>query len=112
MDSETNKKIEELQILESHLQGILAQKQTVQMELNEIENAVRELGNSGEEVYRVISGIMLKSEKGKFIKELEEKKKILEIKIGSVEKQEKLLEKDSAALREEISKIVSGKEKL
>ena len=75
MDSESHKKIEELQMIEAQLQSFLAQRQTIQVELNEIDNAIEELKNSDDEVYKVISGVMLKSNKSKLEKELEEKKK-------------------------------------
>jgi len=109
LDQETNKKIEELQTLESHMQGFLAQKQTTQLELNEVNNAIEELKNSGEEVYRVFSGVMLKSDKSKLNKELNEKKKVLDARIDSFEKQEKMLEKNASDLRAEVSKAVSEK---
>jgi prefoldin beta subunit len=109
LDQETNKKIEELQALESRLQAFLGQKQMTQLELNEIENAIAELENSGEEVYKVFSGVMLKSDKNKLSEELEEKKKVLEARIESFEKQEKILEKNASELREEVRKSVSGK---
>jgi len=57
-DLETDKNIEELQHLDRHLQGFLMQKQTVQMELNEINNAIEEVKNTEDEVYKVISGVL------------------------------------------------------
>jgi len=107
LDKETNKKIEELQVLESHLQSFLAQKQGIQIELNEICNAIEELKNCDEEVYKIISGVMLKSTKEKLSNELEVKKKSLEMKINSLEKQEKLLDKNASDLRKEVNKAVS-----
>ena len=56
------------------------------------------------EVYRIISGIMIKSSKDETIKELAEKKKILDMRINSMEKQEKILEEKSLRLREEVAK--------
>lgn len=111
LDKETSKKIEELQALESHMQGFLAQKQTIEMELSEIENAIGELKNSDENVYKIISGIMIKSAKDKIGKELEEEKKVLEMKVGALEKQESLLEKNASELREELNKAMSGRER-
>ena len=107
LDKETQMQIQELQILEQNLQGFLVQKQTIQMELNESDNALGELKNSGEEVYRVLGQIMVKSDKEKVSKEIEEKKKLLEAKIGSIEKQEKLLGDKAVEMREVIEKIIS-----
>jgi chaperonin cofactor prefoldin len=41
-DQATHKKIEELRILESQLQNFLIQKQSIQLEINEINNALEE----------------------------------------------------------------------
>jgi len=106
MSEETNKKIEELQLLESHLQNFIFQKQSVQIEANEIENALEELKNSGEEIYKIISGFLIKSNKEDVKKELEEKKKLVAIRLESMEKQEKLIDRDVKKLREEINKAV------
>ncbi|MBS3088152.1 prefoldin subunit [Candidatus Pacearchaeota archaeon] len=111
MDSETNKQIEEMQVLEHHLQTLLNQKQVVQIELNEIENALSELKNSDDEVYKFLSGIMIRSDKKTLNKELGERKKIAEMKIYSIEKQEKLIEGKSAELKKEINESVSKNKK-
>jgi prefoldin beta subunit len=99
---ETNKKIEELQLLESHLQSFLVQKQSIQIELNEIENALEELKDSGDEVYKMTSGFLIRSNQTNLKKELEDKKKLLNMRVNAMEKQEKLIEKDVNKLREEL----------
>ena len=99
MNSQDSKKIEELRVLENQLQGFLMQKQAIQMELNEIDNALGEIKDSDGEVYKVVSGVMLKSEKKKLEKELGEKKKIAEMKIEAIEKQEKFLEEKARKLK-------------
>jgi prefoldin beta subunit len=99
---ETNKKIEELQLLESHLQSFLVQKQSIQIELNEIENALEELKDSGDEVYKMTSGFLIRSNQTNLKKELEDKKKLLNMRVNAMEKQEKLIEKDVDKLREEL----------
>jgi len=100
-------KIEELQILEQNLQAFLMQKQAIQIDLNETTNATNELKSSKGDVYKMLGGIMIKSDKETTLKELEEKKKILDLRVGSMEKQEKLIEGKSDALRKEISASVS-----
>ena len=110
MSDETNKKIEELQLLENHLQNFLVQKQAMQVESNEIENALEELKTSGDEIYKITSGFLIKSDKKNVMKELEEKKKLVSMRIEAMEKQEKLIDKDVWKLRDEINKIVGKKE--
>jgi len=106
---EVNRKIQDLQVYEQNLQSLLMQRQSMQVELNEISNALEELSKSGDEVYKILGGIMIKSEKKSLIGELQEKKKISEIRIQSIEKQEKSLEENSESLRAEIQKSLSPK---
>ena len=106
-EKDTAEKIKELQIIEQNLQSFLMQKQTYDLELNEILNALSELSKTDDEVYRILGGIMIKSDKKVVINDLEEKKKVLELRINSIEKQEKLLEKNAEEIKDEISKQIS-----
>ena len=99
-------KLQELQILEQNLQGILMQKQTFQIELAESQGALEELEKSGEEVYKIIGQLMIKSDKSKMKSELEEKKKMLELRIKTLENQEKISTEKVGKLREEFMKSV------
>ncbi len=107
IEPETNKKIQELQILEQNLQNLIMQKQSVQIELNESLNALEELKISDDEVYKVLGGIMIKADKNKLLNELNEKKKILDLRISSIEKQEKIIEGKTDLLRREINEDIS-----
>lgn len=100
MDS---KEIQEMQILEQRLQNSIFQKQAFQMELAETNSAISELENSGEEVFKIIGQLMIKTEKSKIKDELEDKKKILDLRIGSLEKQESSLTEQVETLREKFS---------
>lgn len=97
------KVIEELQMLEQHIQGFLAQKQTIQVELQEVLNALSEIAGTKDDVYRILSGIMLKTDKESLVRELEERKKLMELRINSIEKQEKILEERANRLKEKIT---------
>ena len=106
MSKNSNQEIQELQILEHNLQNILMQKQAFQMELSETEAALKEIENSGEEVFKIIGQLMIKTEKEKVKKELKDKQKILEIRTKTLEKQENLFTEQLEKLREEIMKSV------
>ena len=108
---ETENKIQELQVLESNLQNFLAQRQTIQMEINEVENALEELKNYKDEIFKLVSGMLIKTEKEKILSELKEKKKMADTKMQAIEKQEKLVEKRAFELKKEIDGISSGKTK-
>jgi len=107
-DQDTAKKIEELQSLEHNLQNFLNQKQAIQVELNEIENALTELKSTKGEVYKILGGIMLKSDVETLKKELLDKQKIIRLRIESVEKQENILEKKTKNLRSEINQSIKN----
>jgi prefoldin beta subunit len=83
------KDLQEIQILEQNLQNIVYQKQTFQIEFSEINSALKEIQFSGEEVYKIAGQIMIKTEKSNIIKELESKKKIINLRLKSIDEQEK-----------------------
>ena len=99
-----SQKIQELGMIEQNLQSILFQKQAFEMELDETLSAIREVEKTGEEVYKVIGQIMIKTEKSRIKSELSEKKKILELRIVSLDKQNELLEKKLEKIRKELEK--------
>ncbi len=101
---EASEKIQELQLLERNLQIFISQRQSIQIELNEANNALNELETVKGDVYRILSGIMIRSSKNDAIKELTEKKRILDMRIDSINKQEKILEEKASKLREEVAK--------
>lgn len=89
-----------MHLLEQNMQNLLLQKQAFQMELAETDSALEELKNSGEEVFKIIGQLMIKSEKPKLVEELENKKRILELRLKSFEKQEKIFDDKIENLRE------------
>ena len=107
IDTETEKKIQDLQLLEQNLQHFLIEKQSIQIELNEVSNALEELQKTKDEVYRILSNIMIKSDKESLFKELQDKKKILELRISLIEKQERLVEEKAIILRKELNLLIS-----
>jgi len=112
INEETQKKIHDMQHLEQHLQQFLIQRQAFQTELMEIESASEALKNSGDEVYKLIGQLLLKTEKKKTEEELVEKKKLLEMRLKAIEKQESNLIEKLEKIREEvISEMNHVKEK-
>lgn len=93
----------ELQLLEHNMQQVMMQHQALQIELNEIINALGELSKSSDDVYRVMGNIMMRAEKSSLQKELEERKSQLEIHVQAVEKQESLLQSKANALKARVS---------
>lgn len=80
------------------------------MELNESLNALNELEKTKDEVYKILSGVMMKSDKASLIKDLTEKKKKIEMRIEAISKQEKIIENKAKETREELDKLMKKKE--
>ena len=99
-----DKKIQEMQMLEQNLQNLLLQKQAFQMESSENNAALNEIGKSGEEVFKIVGQLMIKTDKSNVKKELVEKEKILDLRLKTIEKQESHLTKQLETLREEFMK--------
>lgn len=99
---ELREKLQEFQILEQNLQNIFLQKQAFQVELNESQEASKEISNSGEEVYKIIGNIMVKAKKPELIKELEEKSQVLSLRLKSLNNQEKILSEKMEKSRQEL----------
>lgn len=95
-------KIQEIQFLEQHLQNILIQKQTFDLELSEIQNALQELEKSNEEVYKIVGQLMIKSNKKEIQESLSNKIKIIELRLSGLSNQEKSINEKVESLREEI----------
>jgi prefoldin beta subunit len=96
-------KIQEMQVLEQRLQNTILQKQAFEMESAETTSALEELEKSGDEVFKIIGQLMIKSEKSKIKEELLNKQKILELRIKSFEKQENSLTLELQKIQEEIT---------
>lgn len=104
-------KIQEMQMLEQNLQNLLLQKQAFQMEASETEAALGEIKKSGDKVFKVIGQLMIQTEKITIQKELEEKEKIIMVRLKTIEKQEASFSEKIEGIREEFMKSIEGKKK-
>lgn len=98
---ETEEKIRQLQMFEQGLQTFLIQKQQFQTQLIEVESALKEMEKS-EKQYKIIGNIMIESNKDDLKKELESKKEMLNIRIKTLEKQEKQIREKSSKIQSEV----------
>jgi len=86
---------QEYLILQQQLRNVLIQKETIKLQIAEIDTALDELEKTKEEkVYKVVGNVMIKKSKEEVEKELKEGKEDLQIRVESLEKIEKdLIEK-------------------
>src|SRR3989344_2199122 len=112
IDHSTEKKIADLQALEQNMQNFLMQRQTIQAQQMEVENALEELGKAEGGVYRILGPIMVAAKKEELKKELESKREVLALRVKSVEKQEsQIREKAQKAQAEVLAKIQKEEKK-
>lgn len=103
MEKDTEKQIGQLQMIEQSMQSFLMQKQQFQTQLIEIDSALKELKDT-DTAYKIVGNIMIKSNKEDLEKDLNAKKEAVELRIKTLEKQEKQIKEKSKALQEEVMK--------
>jgi len=82
-----------LQQLQQTLQGVLTQKQQLELELTDVEQALSELETLADDavIYKSVGALLVKSEKAKVTTELNERKELLNMRINVLGKQEERL---------------------
>jgi len=95
-----------LQQLQQTLQGVLTQKQQLELELNEVEQALSELEKLTEAavIYKSIGSLLVKSKKTKVTTELNERKELLNMRINVLGKQEERLRTQVKDLQEKLQR--------
>lgn len=79
----------QLQVQNQQLQNVMMQKQALIIQSKEIEKALEEISKEDtQEVYSSVGPILVKADKDKLKKELEEEKEEMELKVKTLEKQE------------------------
>ena len=109
-DPTVKNKINEIQLIEQRMNNLLQQKQTFQSQLTEVENATNELEKSNGKSYKIIGPIMIESSKEDLKNNLLDKKKILDLRIKTFEKQEDKLKEKVNEFQQEILKELKNKE--
>ena len=108
MEGKENK-IQEMQFLEQNYQNLLMQKQAFQMELSETQAALKEIEKSSDEVFKIIGQLMIKTDKKKIKEELENKDKVLSLRVKTIEKQEISIREQLDKLQQEVMKGMEKK---
>lgn len=106
---DTKQLVQQLQMLEQAIQQFLAQKQQFNVQISEMETALKEL-ESTDEAYKIVGGLLVKSNKDTISSELKDKKERTELRIRSIEKQENQLREKAKKLQSEIMEGLNRKE--
>ena len=94
-------KIRELQMAEQSLQQLLSQKQNLQMQLMEIDTALKGLEDTTE-AYKIVGNVMVLSDKTKLQEELQSKKETTQLRIKTIDTQEKSTQDKATATQKEV----------
>lgn len=97
----SEEKIQQLSMLEQNLTSIVTQRQTLHKQLLEIDNALTAL-ETAEEGYQIVGTVMVKKSSKELKKDLEEKKKMITLRMSSYEKQENSLRSQMQSLQNEV----------
>ncbi|MEK6952036.1 MAG: prefoldin subunit [Nanoarchaeota archaeon] len=109
-NKEMEEKIAELQMIEQNLQQLLSQKQSIQVQQIETENALEELKKqTTKEVYKIVGQILINSDKKEVEKDLNSKKEIFLLKIKNIEKQEEKLREKAKEIQKEVLEKMNKK---
>jgi prefoldin beta subunit len=106
----TEEKIRQLQLAEQGMQALLTQKQALQMQLMEVESALKEL-ETATEAYKIVGNIMVASEKPKLQQDLMEKKETVELRIKSIDGQESKTREKAEAIQKEVLEEIKNDDK-
>lgn len=103
--------IEELQLLEQSMSHLVSQKQNFQVQLNEIDSALKEIKGK-QKAYKIVGGLMIEKPKSEIEEELTSKKEMLEVRIKSLEQQEgKMSSKKEVIQKKVMEKMQNGEDK-
>lgn len=105
ISKETQEKITQLQMMEQALQNSVLQKQQFSAQLLEIDSAIKELASTNK-AYKIIGNIMINTSKTELEEELKNKRESTELRITSIEKQEKRFQEKAKNLQEEVMKEI------
>jgi prefoldin beta subunit len=95
-----------LQQLQQTLQQILTQKQQLELELTEIEQALSEMEKVDDTavIYKSVGSLLVKAEKAKVTTELNERKELLNTRVGVLGKQEERMRSQAKELQTKLQR--------
>ncbi len=100
-----------LQQLQQQMQTLLNQKNQYEMAVQETRRAIEELNETPEnaEVFHSVGTVMMQKPRSQVLESLTEKTENFEIRISSIEKQEKLVQEKFESLQSQIKAAMEGR---
>jgi prefoldin beta subunit len=106
--------IAQFQQLQQQLQTVMSQKIRMDAVLKEMEMTIEELGKASEDavVYKNVGSLLIKvGDTSALLKEIEENKETTEIRIKSLDRQEKMLKEKFQSVQEQLNRALGGSQK-
>lgn len=103
--------IAQFQQLQQQLQAVLNQKFQIDAQVKEMTRTVEELSRSPQDVviYKSIGSLLIKAEsKDAVLKEIEEDKETMEVRLKSMDRQEKALRDKYQSLQDQLNKSLGA----
>jgi len=101
------KSLQEFQQKQQQVRFLTSQRVQIEMQLKEIENAIKELeGSETAEVHKAIGQIIIKADSKKVLSELKEKKESLELRVKTLQTKEDSIMGELKTLQEGLQSIV------
>jgi prefoldin beta subunit len=99
--------IMQFQQIQQQLQMMLMQKQNLQLQVAEIENALIEVEKTNQDkIYEIIGNVMVKKAKEELLKSLKDKKEMIDLRSSTIEKQIQKMSEKATNLQKELSKEI------
>jgi prefoldin beta subunit len=101
----------DLQACQQQMQTVLIQKESLNIQNMEIDKALDELKKvKKEDVFKAVGPILIKSDKAKLEKELEERKETFDLRLKSLQKQENRLKERMEQGQEKLEEVLKSQE--
>ena len=102
---ETKQLLGHAQMYQQQIQTVLAQKEALKLQLAEIEKALEELEKTGErDVYKLAGPVLIKTKLAEVKKDLHEKKKLINLRLKTLEDSERKIKEKLDELRKKLAK--------
>ena len=108
LDEETQRQIQELQVLEQNFQQLLMQKNAFSMEANETDLVIKEVEKTEGEVSKIVGGqVVIKTTKESVLEDMKHKKELIDTRMKSIDEQEKEFSEKIQQIREDVMKKIA-----
>lgn len=95
--------IQKLSQIEQNLSSIVNQRQSIQKQVLEIDNAISELKDE-KEGYQIVGTVMVKKPATEITENLTEKKEMMSVRLQALQKQEQTLRNEAKKIQEKVMK--------